>query len=453
MSTLTLNQFKQLARTLYFVVPINKWILVAGLLLVSMGGLAQWFWGMPIVLIVGIAVVAMFFIFTSFCMPSQLVAMASSRQLGSLAYIRTLGFVVLTSNSLLTALLIVIFLTLKESVVLSPGGFVAIFSTLMLLQLFAVWASQNLVAQLMLWVLWFVAIPLGEWFFTQPLWVSLVMLSVGVVVFLRWWLSWKPARHIKNMAGASQSEINALQEKQTGLFQTHLATRPKTLVGTLLIGAHDSYAAYVKRGFVPLVIMVIVYLCALVLLDAQAVADFFNALSGILFCILISSYGSALVIMVFKNFKKIWLLTGQPREKAFHYIEQVYYPYLALGVLPGVVAAVGIALVVSPDVFTLDRVGFYTVASLIISCVVFYLGLIVYKSRHASILLVSWLNGWVYFVGFGYIFYLHDLHSPEPLENLLALTGWTLLGGVLLVFLLRYWAEKSWQKIDFKGAQ
>lgn len=453
MDTLIFNQFKQLARTLYFVIPMNKWILLAGLLLVSVGSLVQWQWHMPIVLIIGFAVVSMFFIITSFHMPSQLVAMVSSRQLGSLAHIRVLSCLVLVLNSLLTALLIVSFLVFKETMILTLSGFVAVFVTLMLLQLFAVWASQKILAQLMLWSLWFVAIPMGEWFFARPLWLPLAILGAALLVFLSWWTNWKPAYYIKNMAGASQADINALQAKQAGLLHAYLVTRPKTLAGTLLMGAHDSYAAYFKRGMIPLMFIAAAYLCAILLLDASEVMDLFNGLVGILFCILISAYGSSLVLVVFKNFKRVWLLTGLPRAQLFHYVESVYYPYLGFGALPGVVAAVVIALMFEPVMFTLDRVIFYLLGSLIISCVVFYLGLIVYQSRHASLLVLGWLNGLVYLAGFGYIFYLTDWHSPEPVKNLLSLSAGTLLGGVLLIFLLRSWAQKTWQKVDFKGVQ
>lgn len=453
MSNLSLNQLVQLTRALCFFIPINKWVLVVGILLSLIGSVIQWIWAMPLVLMMGLATTAMFFILTGFYLPAQLVAVASSRQLGSLANIRLLSCAVIAFNGVLASLFIIGVLVFKASMFVTLSGFIAIFTTIMLLQLFAVWASQKGWVQFVLWILWFMAVQIGEWFFAQPLWFSLVVLTATWLIFLRWWLGWRPSRYIKNMAGGSQAELNALQANQFNVWQSHLATKPKTLVGTLLMGVHDGGSSYLKRGLIPPVLIALTYVVASLLLKPQTVDAFFSAMAGAFFCIFVAAFGGSMAIMVFKNFKKIWLLSFFPREKMFHFTERLYYPCLIIGMFPIVVASVLVAVIFSPDYFTMEHVFFYLIASLVLSCISFYLGLILYKSTQASILHFSWLNGLLYVLGFGYIFYLNGLSGPERLDDLLGLSGRTAFVGVLLVLGIRLLAERSWRHLDFKGAR
>lgn len=453
MSNLLLNQLVQLTRALCFFIPINKWVLAVGIVLSLIGGVIQWIWAIPLVLMMGLATTAMFFILTGFYLPAQLIAVVSSRQLGYLANIRLLSCVVIAFNGVLASLFIIGILIFKESMFVTLSGFIAIFTTIMLLQLFAVWASQKGWVQFVLWVLWFMAIRIGEWFFAQPLWFSLVVLAATWLIFLRWWLGWRPARYIKNMAGGSQAELNALQTNQFNVWQSYLATKPKTLVGTLLMGVHDGGSSYLKRGLIPPVLIALAYAVASLLLKPQTVDAFFSAMAGAFFCIFIAAFGSSMVIMVFKNIKKVWLLSFLPREKMFHLTERLYYPCLIIGILPIVVASVLVAVMFAPDYFTVERVFFYLIASLVLSCISFYLGLILYSSTQANILYFSWLNGLLYVLGFGYVFYLNGLSSPERLDNLLGLSGRTAFVGVLLVLGIRLLAERSWRHLDFKGAR
>src|SRR6187402_2814567 len=117
MSTLSINQFWQLTRALCFFVPINKWVLVVGILLSLIGSIVHWVWAMPLVLMMGLGVAAMFFVLTGFYLPAQLVAVVSSRQLGSLANIRLLSCAVVILNGALASLFIVGILAFKEPLV------------------------------------------------------------------------------------------------------------------------------------------------------------------------------------------------------------------------------------------------------------------------------------------------------------------------------------------------
>lgn len=452
MSTLSVNQFWQLTRALCFFIPINKWVLVVGILLSLIGSIVHWIWAMPLVLMAGLGVAAMFFVLTGFYLPAQLVAVASSRQLDSLANIRLLSCAVVALNGLLASLFIIGILVFKEPLVVTFSGFIAIFTTMMLLQLFAVWASQKGWVQFVLWVLWFMAIQIGGWFIAQPLWFSVAVLIVTWLVFLRWWLYWKPAKYIRNMVGCSQAELNAGQMNPLGSWQV-LATKPKTLVGTVLMGVHDGGVSYLKRGLVPPVLIAIAYVVASLLLKPQTVDAIFSVITGALFCVFIAAFGSSMAIMVFKNIKKIWLLNSLPRERMFHLIERLYYPCLIIGALPIVVASVLVAVVLSPGYFTMQHVFFYLMMALVLSCTSFYLGLILYKSTQASILYFGWLNGLLYIFGFGYLSYLNGLSNPEQLDSLLSLSGYTAFVGVLLVLGIRSLAERSWLRLDFKGAR
>lgn len=453
MITLSINQLWQLARALYFFIPINKWVLVVGILLSLVGSIVYWVWAMPLVLMMGLGVAAMFFVLTGFYLPAQLVAIASSRQLGSLANIRLLSCAVVALNGALASLFIIGVLVFKDPLVVTFHGFIAIFTTIMLLQLFAVWASQKGWVQFVLWVLWFMAIQIGEWFITQPLWFSFAILTVTWAMFLSWWLSWKPAAYIKNMVGSSQAESSSWQANQFGWWQAYLATKPKTLAGTLLMGVHDGGISYLKRGLIPPVLIALAYVVASLLLKPQTVEAFFSATAGAVFCIFIAAFGSSMAIMVFKNFKKIWLLSLSPRDEMFNFTERLYYPALIIGMLPIAVASALVAVVFAPDYFTIEIVLLYLIASLSLSCMSFYLGLMLYKKTQASILYFGWLNGVLYVLGFGYIVYLNGFSSLEWLDKYLGLIGWTAFAGVLLVLGLRWLAERSWRRIDFKGGQ
>lgn len=453
MISLSLNQLMQLTRALCFFIPINKWVLAVGIILSLIGSIVHWVWAMPLVLMMGLGVAAMFFVLTGFYLPAQLVAVASSRQLGSLANIRLLSCAVVLLNAALASLFIVGVLAFKQPVVVTFSGFIAIFTTIILLQLFAVWASQKGWVQFVLWMLWFMAIQIGEWFIAQPLWFSFAVLTVTWLVFLRWWLYWKPAKYIKNMAGCSQAELNAGQMNPLGAWQVYVATKPKTLVGTLLMGGHDGGISYLKRGLIPPVLIALAYVVTSLLLEPLTVSAIFSAMAGAFFCIFIAAFGSSMAIMVFKNFKKIWLLSLLPRGEMFNFTERLYYPALIIGMFPIVVASALVAVVFAPDYFTIEIILLYLVASLSLSCMSFYLGLVLYKKTQASILYFGWLNGVLYALGFGYMVYLNGFSSLERLDKLLGLIGWTAFVGISLVLGLRWLAERSWRRIDFKGGQ
>jgi hypothetical protein len=435
-------------RTLVFPLRGVRLITAGTLGLMVLGGVILLLTGSPIVLLLSACIALAVAIAIAIIMPKQMLSMVSSKQLFWVPGLRNKTFVILCSINCLVALL---FLLLLES---KPNDF-SLINILALLFL-----TLGLVSALMLfgsvyfqWFtpfifvgVWGLYLLVGERLYDLPL-VNFFLCALVWLCLFRWWQKWVPQKYFRNDFLFSTEKLHEKQKSRSAginLFHYWRSLAPRSLCGTLLIGGSDGVKSRLAYEFGQMVVIFLMLMVFFFVLRGSPSESVLKILPVIIFTF-IAARNSQMQVLCYR-LHPVWLYFDRPRIELLSYLEKQYFLNMAI-------VCVEVILVLLAIHFLFDSIGliqelivFTAVAGNLFSCVLFYVGWIIYQKTEANIQWLGWINGILIAViliilGLNSIFGTSDINYIELWSETAIL--------LVLAILARYKAVNAWKKMNF----
>jgi hypothetical protein len=449
---MVLQQYWQLIRALWFPLRFVRWLAVAEVGLLTIGGLVLWWENQAVVLIVAIGIGLVLSITVSIMVPGQVLAFVSSKQLSWIPGLRIKVCILLMCLCLLLALAGSYWLITMNK---GAQGFTSMFSVALLFLSFV--SVLMVVSRVYLGffqvfifpLIWFSSIA-AEHFFRVELLACWGLIAIVWIGFYFWWRQWQPQKYLVNVMTLPQAKMKELQEQQQGLgrpLSHYLSSTPGSLPGTLLLAASDGFNTYIKReiGYLLLIALTV---ALMLFLMRQIPINVLQHLTLVLIVVYFLSRGFQLQLNIYRNLYRLWPVLGGTRRAVLYYVERqfivqmavMFFPVMVIGVLlNNFFGSAGISIVV---------LLFSGLISALLLVQLFYVSLVIYIKSAASVAWLNWLSSILTVCFMLLITYLDLLWGNNVRQS--SSDYWLFCGVlVLMVLAARLWALRSWRYINF----
>ena len=392
--------FLALLRVLCFPFRWFNWIGLFGVVLLVIGVVANIFLNAVPVILIGDSIAALYCFLILMFMPGQCLALISSKQLCLLDNIkRRLLFILIAFVTILSCLVAVlpIYTPLEGADALSILRlYCAVFSCISIIfAIFTVVCSKLNGMQGFIFVFAGVFIKMGAWLYSHDVAISVCTSLLVWIVYSRWLLRWKPERFYQNMFSVSQTDwLKNQQMQQFWLlsFVNRISGKPKSLVGSLLLGVSDGWSSQWKRSaFEVVVFLGLIFLPSLITGTSQIVQILVNN-SYIYLAISVSAQLIKIYMAITTNLAKTWLFQADNRTGLLSEIERLFYPRVLVGIVPGLVVFCGVNAIFSPVSINWLAVVNIIVATLLTSGVLLYANIQIFIKKQGSVTWTAWLS-------------------------------------------------------------
>nr|WP_324258614.1 hypothetical protein [Cellvibrio fontiphilus] len=446
-----LNQYWRLILVMLLPARYVKWLGVLTLAVLVPGTLL-YFFDISFVLYIGSALSLMLLMMVGMLVPGQMLALRSSKQFQCMADLRHYLFIIALCFWTSVSLILTVMMSFFE---FKGFSFHSVFAlTFMAVScvalLFAVVGSYMQTAQgfvpMVVWILFFSAKSL-DLFAEQNTGIYwAVSLLLWLVMFV-WWFRWQPQKYLVNFMTLPAAEIQRLQMTNTQAMAAAFSSVPKTLAGSLLVGASDGIQAWCKRELGQLIffVLMLAFVFYWVKQIPQNAAGF---MVSIYLFIFICIRGSVIFQHIFRNLYRLWMNSSYSRTALLAYIEQRYFLLFIVSLLPAVLVIGLINHYLLGDVLSLFHLAYLLLIGLLICSLSFYLGLFIYLNTAASFLWLNWVSPIANIALIGLMVYFNILFGPEPSvehRDYLAFSA----GLLILVLAGRTWVKSRWHRVNF----
>lgn len=448
---LVMQQYWQLARTLMFPLRATRWMTIGFIVLIALGGLLLWWFDQPILFVIGSGAVVVISILVGIMVPAQMLSLVSSKQLCWIPGLRRKTFFILFCLYSLIALVTSLLFSFK------PNGYPLLTSIAIAFTLVGIIAALMLTASVYfqgfqpfifasMWGLYFAVEQLVH---INTVICMITGLLVWIMLYV-WWARWVPQKYFTNYMTMSPAKLREAQEQQAGVVQTlgyWLSSAPRSLCGTLLLGASDGIKARLKHELGQL--LVIVFMALIFFYFFRGVPkDGFLKMMPFVFLTFMAARNVQIQLLCYRNLHRVWMFYNGSRTSLFHYVEKQYA--MNIGLAYGVLVLV--LLIINSQLAThavpMSLLAFGVVTGVLFTVQLFYLGWIIYQKTDAS---VVWF-GWIINITVALFFVLAALLDLFWMPNISRDTDhYGVIIGVMLAVLivLRYWSLNSWRRINF----
>lgn len=328
MSAAQFSQLWQLAKIIAFPVRFSPWIVigVAVCVIVALDSVGVAALG-SLFLFLGVLILALWFFLVCLLMPSQMVSLASSRQLSLLGDIKRKLLCIYMSFIVFFSGLITLIVSHKIKAVLEPSVFCIIFIFTVALTGFALWAAikkpglQNLIYILMPFY-----IGGAQKLQSLPLGYLIVFTVCALLLFSMAWLRWVPEKYQANMFCLSPQEWQKLYTWQLPWRSIRqLFFGKATLFSQLLWGTSDVWWREILRYLLGIIWLPLGLYFVVEVSGSHMPTLFFGPPASIWMLIMISVVGIASIESIYRGLKKIWLIYPYSRAQLFNYLEWVFF--------------------------------------------------------------------------------------------------------------------------------
>lgn len=446
-----LNQYWRLILVMLLPARYVKWLGTLTLAVLISGAILRFF-GHSLVLYIGTAFSLVLLMMVGMLVPGQMLALRSSKQFQYMADLRYKLFFMALAFWCLASLALSAALT-----TLDPKGFafpatlaVATMGLSGVAVLFAVVGSYMQTAQgfipLFVWVIFFSAKNTNLFSSTHiaTYWLITVCLWLGMFV---WWFRWQPQKYLVNFMTLPAGEMQRQQMNNTQAMATAFSSVPKTLAGSLLVGASDGIQAWCKRELGQLVFFLLM-LGLMFYWIKQIPQNAAGVMVGIYLFTFICIRGSVIFQHIFRNLYRLWMNSCYSRAEILTFIEVRYFLLLAASLIPVIFVLGLISHYLLDDLLNLIKGAYLLLIGLLICSFSFYLGLFIYLKRAASFLWLNWVGPIVNVCLIGLMVYFNILFWPDANvehRNYLAFSA----GLLMLVLVGRIWVKSQWHKVNF----
>lgn len=455
------NRYVLLVRALFFPSRWLRWIALVGLCLALPASLAHALSGwLPLAVVAGLGdmLMAVSLLVGAIALPSQLVAINSSRQFAFLAVRRaSLLLVFLFCLGLPSGTVgVLLFFDKPTSWSLFLGVF-TLASALLLVGI--VLAIQIPMGQNFIFFFAWVWAPLAKAIIQiSPLWL---VLGGGVIwlLFSVWWLRWRPEKYQASVFGLQQKDMLKwqLEQHKTVGIKKYLAWinmgvlwgsgKPDSVMGSVLSGVSDGHYALWKKAICGLVIFMTVMIFVRFSNGVNA-PDF---ISFLFFYMIYLMSGWAILFAICRNLPRAWLLCKGARPQFFKDVEWHYARLLCYSLSPLVFFHLVYSLVVASVSLGWLFAIFLAAYSVLLLTAAFYLVLMVYARAGLAL-------GWLGFVGFlvmtfgGALLLIITDRWSAALPFALKLSVSSLVVLAIGCLQLRNMMQRRWDRISFQRA-
>lgn len=447
-----LQQYWQLIRTLWLPLRFVRWLTMAVLGLLALGGGLFWWANQPQVLFIASAICMVLFITISMMVPGQLIALVSSKQLSWIPGLRAKVCLLLICLCLLLAFAGSYWLvtmnrgapdfTSRFSVALL---FLSLVSVLMVVSRVYFSFFQALIFPL-IWMVSFAA----EQLLRIELFVCWGLIAINWIGFYLWWRQWQPQKYLVNIMTVSQSKTKELQEQQYGLMQPishYLSSTPNSLQGTLLLAASDGFNTFIKRevGYLLLILFTVALMSFLV---RQIPIEVLHHMVLVLMVVYFLSRGFQLQLNFYRNLYRLWSIFSGTRTAILYYVERQFIVHIAVIFIPIIVIGVLLNNFFGSAGISVVVLLFSGLISALLLMQSFYVGMVIYVKSAASVAWLNWLSSIVTIFFMLVITYFDLLWGTNVRQSS---SDYWLFCAVLVptVLAARLLALRSWRCINF----
>lgn len=438
-----------MVKALCFPAAWVRWMLVVGVAFLLVGDFLVWKFDNNIALYIGSSLTFLYTFVVGMFLPSQMVTMATSKQFYWLKHVRQKLAIIMFISCFLVSLFTCIFLMFSEHNLQIINIFLAVFCVLSIVfAMTVVMAKFFGTGQFLVFIFSSLYMKLGQWLTNSSLLVSLALLVVVWSAFLFWWFTWKPKRFMKSYFGASQADFMDSYAAQNGYFNYTFNlcnAKPKTLMGSMLLGYADGWLSQVKRALSPFIVFAFILALATLMMGGDTFMKAMSMNMNFFLIFILVSFAFSFNLSLSRNLHKVWMFYDGARHSLPKYVESICFPLFFINV--AVVLVVFFALVylqVIPSV-TVPAVLLMTISSCLVAAIALYVSIIVYCKTKASTTWSMWLNGFIYLffiISFnGFAKYL-DVNSHIVVALSVGLSG------ALLTLILRQWMLALWRNAD-----
>jgi hypothetical protein len=445
------NQYWQLTRTVLFPMRFIRWLFGVLLALTMLVGVFQLIEQRAFVTIAG-SLVCFLLVISAIQVPGQMLALASSKQFHHLAGLRTKLFALAFVFWFVLALLISSFLFHISK---DDSGFgdvlaLAIITTSLIATTFSVVMAYYPPAMGIYPLVIFIAIPeffknvsvignaesLYLWGISGILWM----------IFYYWWKKWHPKEYLANAMTLSPEEMKRRYEERKSA-KSVVTSLPRSLSGTLLIGASDGFTLWLKREIIQPVIFLTLMLAFMLWRDITSEKIPPMLFTAFLF-FLVAGRGCSFLHWQYKNLYRLWMNSNQSRTENFSYLERFYCPYFFASTAPAALFLLLASYYFLNIPMNIFHIGHVLMIATLFVAYSYYLGLVIYAKYSANTVTISWILLATYVCVITIMIHFNILWGWDISQSH---ADYLLFSGVLfgLTILLRQLAKSCWKTVNF----
>lgn len=446
------------ARLLWkLLLPVNmaRGLFWFGMVLIAIGGVCEWLWNSRLPLVLGIGIVFLVLIISAVAMPSQILALTTSKPIILLANFRRITAVAIFLDTFLFSIVIAMFVwhNHKADTPFTHLLFTDLLLTVLLLASIcitgSIWlATRWPVLQGAVFFLLFLMQPAARWLLALNLVFILALLAGVWSLFMVWWFSWQPPKYFANIFACSGNLLAEGKNNYATWF--FYQGKANSWPGSRLSGLPDSLGAQGKRALLALPFLLFSVIPLYFLMQEKEFL-FFLVNSYLFFCLVqLGLLGNISLAAFYRHISLLWLCVPGNRSDLLQFLRRRYW--FSIAVYGACVAVLLVALCwVFEKSYPLSVWLFLVSASLLNCFIMFNLTWIIYQKSSASLAWFSLLNAlfafvWIFLLlASGQLFELpFGLQPLSPLLVLLVLVSAALASHV--------WVQKNFATINLLRA-
>lgn len=394
----------------FFPLKLMRWLLVLSIFVYIFGTVLKlllgWDWVNAIVMIGVLSNVLVSFVI----IPSQVIALATSRSVTLLGDSRKTLLVTLLLMCFLCSVALYWSMNLigRESFAIS--FFIILLMASVLLQL-SVWVCSRWPGmQGFIFIANVFFADIASWLGGFHPAVVLMVLAASWIGFAYWWMRWQPAKYQANNAMFSGVELQK-RRIENGIGLHVVSVRAHSWLGSRLFGTSDGWRARLLRVISKLAFSTIFFIPFILLSDREKFISAIQYTAAIFLLVMVIAVSQDVATNFFRNLRSIWLCSAGDRASLFSVAWRAYWREL----LPWMLLFASLALVFEL-VFGIWRIDgiwlLFLVSVLLMQTVIFYLVWFVYQRTAASYIWCNWVCGvvcilWMYSIcATGFLFQL-----------------------------------------------
>lgn len=327
-----LHRYLVLANTIIFPAAWLRFTFFAAVFCLAFGWIFYQIWGSFFLLITGAMLFLPAFMLSVLYMPYQSLACAASKQIRLVPGIRWRLLVIIFSTLLLWTMILLFYLTLKDSSFSPIRLMLVVFGSLSMLVLSTVYLSSIHVGAgaLALILSPFYVQLVSQYQLRAPLWLAFALIIFVWLLFSRWWMGFSGSVSNHNMLG---EPLNRLVQQEKFLQKPYsfkklinfhfFNAKPKTLSGTLLLGAADSWHQKMVMLSFSVVIGIVIWIGFV--LSPEKMPGVTTASGAYVIFLMLYLHGNMIATRLYKNARRAWLHFEGDRMGISGEIERHYW--------------------------------------------------------------------------------------------------------------------------------
>lgn len=455
MNNAIMRRYWVLFTSLFAAFPLMKWIMLSGIAVMVLGIPIYGVWENSVGFGVGGGILFLGVFGCGMVFPSQMLSIASSKQIGGLPGLRDALFFLFLLMCLCVTIGSALLVSIKNHYFAIHEFWVILLLVSAILIGAVVLGQKYPGAQFIIFMSFWVLPRVYNYLMGFHLGILVVSSSAVWFTFYHHWKNWRPEKFHQNIFSMSQTQLIEFNRQRSVKsnpwfykFDKFLSIKPESLIGSLLLGRADGGRSKLVSAITVLLVLLLFVGVFLVISDKQKFQGFFAVGGQTNMYILYFSMVYGLILCFFRNMHKAWLYFDGSRELYFKKIEKIFYGFALVSAAPVLLVHIGITYFMLDWGLYLDLIWVTAIYSLIAIAITFYTNLFLYQITKASL---RW-NGWIGILLMAMLVIPVIVCNVMWVEHKAKIIHWAyffMAGSLLAIYILRNWVKKKWISVDF----